>query len=503
MSNWSTVSIFWGVLAIRLINSFTIQTFFQPDEFFQSLEPAHKLVFGYGYITWEWKNGLRSSIHPLLYAMGYKMASYLPDNHAVIVAIPKIIGAFAAAIGETHIYIFALKYSNNPLVAKFTLVLSLLNPFNWYVITRSFSNSLEMVLTSIALAYWPWRSKDCFRLLPSCFFAFISCIIRPTNSVIWLVLGTYFICILSMAQAVKLVIQLSLELGVVLGISFILDRLFYGYWTFPLYNFVEFNIIKNLSIFYGLSPWHFHIFQSVPLLLMTYLPLFVVSIVKYKLYKTVLGVVVAFTLLLFSVIDHKEFRFIYPLMPIFLLFSAFSFKDIYLRSKYFYLVVICITIINSMVAVLFNNVNERGEIDIISYLRTNAEVIDFGFLTPCHSTPWQSHLHDSKFETSWFITCEPPLHLEKANFEVIKSYRDESDQLFDNPELFIQDNFPPTLDYSASKYSWPTHLIIYDNFHEMAVLLQQKGYFECHRVFNSYFHWDDRRRGDLVVYCKP
>ena len=203
-ANWSTIPILWGVLAIRLINSFTIQTFFQPDEFFQSLEPAHKLVFGYGYITWEWQNGLRSSIHPLLYAMGYKMASYLPDNHAVILAIPKIIGAFAAAIGETHIYIFALKYSNNPLVAKFTLVLSLLNPFNWYVITRSFSNSLEMVLTSIALAYWPWRSKESSRLLPSCFFAFISCIIRPTNSVIWLVLGVYFICILSMAQAVKL-----------------------------------------------------------------------------------------------------------------------------------------------------------------------------------------------------------------------------------------------------------------------------------------------------------
>ena len=32
------------------------QTFFQPDEFYQSLEPAHQFVFGFGHLTWEWKD---------------------------------------------------------------------------------------------------------------------------------------------------------------------------------------------------------------------------------------------------------------------------------------------------------------------------------------------------------------------------------------------------------------------------------------------------------------
>lgn len=31
------------------------KTFFQPDEFYQSLEPAHRLVWGTGYETWEWR----------------------------------------------------------------------------------------------------------------------------------------------------------------------------------------------------------------------------------------------------------------------------------------------------------------------------------------------------------------------------------------------------------------------------------------------------------------
>jgi len=32
------------------------QTFFQPDEFYQAYEPAHRLVFGTGYLTWEWRD---------------------------------------------------------------------------------------------------------------------------------------------------------------------------------------------------------------------------------------------------------------------------------------------------------------------------------------------------------------------------------------------------------------------------------------------------------------
>lgn len=31
-------------------------TYFQPDEFYQALEPAHYHVFGYGYLSWEWRD---------------------------------------------------------------------------------------------------------------------------------------------------------------------------------------------------------------------------------------------------------------------------------------------------------------------------------------------------------------------------------------------------------------------------------------------------------------
>ena len=43
------------LLAFRILNALSIKTFFQPDEYFQSLEPAWEIAFGAesgAWITW-------------------------------------------------------------------------------------------------------------------------------------------------------------------------------------------------------------------------------------------------------------------------------------------------------------------------------------------------------------------------------------------------------------------------------------------------------------------
>lgn len=58
-----------GLLCIRIFNALTINTFFQPDEYYQSLEPAWKLVFGYGETTWEWTERIRGFLYPSVFAI--------------------------------------------------------------------------------------------------------------------------------------------------------------------------------------------------------------------------------------------------------------------------------------------------------------------------------------------------------------------------------------------------------------------------------------------------
>jgi phosphatidylinositol glycan class B len=53
------------LLAFRIVNALTLRTFFQPDEYFQSLEPAWQLAFGAdsgAWITWV-NSSLRSLSH--------------------------------------------------------------------------------------------------------------------------------------------------------------------------------------------------------------------------------------------------------------------------------------------------------------------------------------------------------------------------------------------------------------------------------------------------------
>lgn len=90
--------LFLLVVLFRCLNSLLVQTFFDPDEYWQSLEVAHHVVFGYapvgpldepgpadlngdyfryGALTWEWRAAIRSFLHPSIFAVLYKLLSVL------------------------------------------------------------------------------------------------------------------------------------------------------------------------------------------------------------------------------------------------------------------------------------------------------------------------------------------------------------------------------------------------------------------------------------------
>ncbi|XP_076371161.1 phosphatidylinositol glycan anchor biosynthesis class B isoform X2 [Tachypleus tridentatus] len=61
------------LFTVRVASVFLVQTAFVPDEYWQSLEVAHNMAFGYGYLTWEWRKGIRSAFYPSLVALQYIM----------------------------------------------------------------------------------------------------------------------------------------------------------------------------------------------------------------------------------------------------------------------------------------------------------------------------------------------------------------------------------------------------------------------------------------------
>src|SRR5262245_58250067 len=64
-------------LLARLWVAWTDQGIIWPDEIYQSLEQAHRLVFGYGFVPWEFRDGARSWFFPVILGGLLKAGSWM------------------------------------------------------------------------------------------------------------------------------------------------------------------------------------------------------------------------------------------------------------------------------------------------------------------------------------------------------------------------------------------------------------------------------------------
>ena len=107
------------------------------------------------------------------------------------------------------------------------------------------------------------------------------------------------------------------------------DSLFYGDLTLTPYNFLKFNVLNNLSSFYGENPVFWYLSHAlVPILG----PLLVPSLLGLPSCPPQVLMPCLATLLPLSLVAHKEMRFIQPIIPL-LLISAAKFVNQKLRSN--------------------------------------------------------------------------------------------------------------------------------------------------------------------------
>ena len=77
-------------LFLRIICTFWFPNVLWPDEIFQTLEPAHRLTFGHGIISWEFRDGIRSWVFPAILASVMSITKCLGDGSSGYLAGVKI-----------------------------------------------------------------------------------------------------------------------------------------------------------------------------------------------------------------------------------------------------------------------------------------------------------------------------------------------------------------------------------------------------------------------------
>ncbi|KAJ2216209.1 glycosylphosphatidylinositol anchor biosynthesis [Coemansia sp. RSA 487] len=433
-------------------------------------------------------------------------------------------------------------------------------------IVRPLVNSAETALTAAAFALWPWNgcssssrksavlsdrmqspkspvrayANDDLKTLPAALsFAALACIVRPTSGIVWLAACAFLIfrrrpstnqgMVLWTVQRALRVVKAAMAVGAIaLPTMLAIDRFGYRQWVFPPYQFYRFNVQQGLATWFGESHVLYHFYASIPVLFTSMLPFVLHGI--YVAYKgrsvsTEPALLAAVVLVLFSLVSHMEYRFVYPLLPIGFMYAGISIdalsghlpksltmdsakheKKSTRKSKWLSAraVLIYLFVTNIPGILYVDLVHQRGVVDVFKYLRRNASdsersVNDIGFLMPCHSTPFYSHLH--RDIPMWFLSCEPPL--EKSTMD---SHYWEANDFEQNPKDFVRDIFSNNHHPEGTertKRERPSHLVLYGHMADrIRSELNDLGYTEAARFFNTHFSPDSRRSGDVVVFRK-
>ena len=493
------------LLCFRLSNAALCKTSFDPDEYWQALEVAHRRVFGYGYLTWEWHTQLRSYIFPLAFELMYRVISLFECRHFsrfLLLICPRLLMAVLAHL--TDVYSFkTCRLLFGRTTALICLYLQVASWFLFYAITRTFINCLETLL--LVLAFYVFcrlllsgnGTKECqIRFVLLLALIGLVCYLRPTAAPS---IALYLIALLfsPLGAFHKIILSVGTT-AVVSSILFLTEAYLYGEFALPLFNFLNLNVVSGVASLYGTHPLHWYLTQCLPVLLLANTPAFVVGTVltvknnrppikPTKVARLALPILLLINLALLSPVPHKEFRYFLPMLPFCHMLAAVGISSTGKTQKRRFLslcrkVMILLPLTQLPLSFYFGFVHQRGTIRVMDFLYGHTTEVDrVLFLMPCHSTPLYSHIHTNA--TLHFLECSPP------NYEPL-----------DRAALFYRDVIPrtDTLLSDALGYSYVVCFSVLSD--QIGSLLAERGFAKKVQLFHT--HLPEGRVGSHVHVYK-
>lgn len=297
---------------LRVWLALTDDGLYWPDEIYQSLEPAHRLVFGYGFVAWEFIEGARNWALPGLVAglMGLARLFGLdsPGGYLGLVKVAFALMGTATAWGS---YRLARAYGASPLAATGGASLMALASVPIYFAPRAMSENASALaaVLGLALALAPEASRRA--LIVGASLLGLAVLLRLQS-------GIFCVGLVVLLAARRQWRQAGLALGVlaVWAILFgLLDRLTWGNWFHSARVYVEFNLIRGGASGWGTAPFSYY--TRVLLRGMRGVSLLVGGLGLLALWRArgLAALSLAF-FLLHATQPHKELRFLVPVFPL-------------------------------------------------------------------------------------------------------------------------------------------------------------------------------------------
>ena len=299
-------------LLLRLVGYLNYPSMHHPDELFQYLEQAHRLVFGYGIIPWEYREGTRSWLLPGALAGLMKLTASLgfssPDAYLGVVATALSMLSLSVVIVG-----FLWAYRTQGVLAAFvTTVLCSI----WFELVYFAPKSLtevvaaHLLVIAVYLAY-PGQPVNGWRRLFIAGLLFGLIVSLRVHLAPALLVAAIYICRLEVKDKwVPLVAGGAL----VLLFAGLLDAVTWDYPFQSLLANLRVNILEKRSHFYGVESWSFYIKQWLNIWGLAVIPMALLSLLAMRRH-VLLGLIAAAIVLTHMLFAHKEYRFVFPAVP--------------------------------------------------------------------------------------------------------------------------------------------------------------------------------------------
>ena len=304
VSAWAALLGF--ALALRIGLAVGSPNIFFPDEIFQTLEPAHRLVFGYGVISWEWRLGIRSWVFPTFLAgvmratawMGRGSSGYLLGTVIVlsVISLATIWFGYAwakRASGTAAAVIAALACS-----FYFGCVYFAPKALNEVV-------AAHVLLPGLYLGIYGEKLGERKRLILAGFLCALAACLRIQLLPALLFAMVYFCYPRWRTRIPAVAAGAAVPVLLFGGVDWIT-------WSYPWQSFVKYyeaNMVQGVGRQFWPQPWYWYLLVLLVLLGPAVLLLF-----HGARRSPFLAIFCAIVVVSHSVIPHKEIRFIYPIL---------------------------------------------------------------------------------------------------------------------------------------------------------------------------------------------
>jgi len=324
ISAWTALLGF--ALALRVGLAMGSPNIFYPDEIFQTLEPAHRLVYGYGVISWEWRLGIRSWVFPTFLAGVMRATAWMGSASAGYLLGTTIVLSLISLVTIWFGYAWAKRASGTPAAIIVALACSFY--FGLVYFAPKALNEVvaaHVLLPGLYLGFYGERLGERKRLfLAGLLCALAACLriqLLPA-----LVFAMVYFCYPRWRERIPAVAAGATVPVLVFG------AVDWFTWSYPWQSFIRYfeaNVVQGPGKLFPVQPWYWYLLILVVLLGPAVLLLFHGA--RRSPFLAIFCAIVVFS---HSLIPHKEIRFIYPILAPAITLAAMGIVDLLREIKH-------------------------------------------------------------------------------------------------------------------------------------------------------------------------